>query len=92
MKEYRWSKIWSGQGHYPLYKNLENAIKQAYTEANKGGDPILVQQWKPKSDIIYIVRPRKMLAYSKKTIVSIYKDEGYDVKYINKKNYKFKEV
>lgn len=87
MNEYRWSYIWSTQGHYNLHKNLENAIKSVKTVANKKDDVVIIQGWKPKTKNVYIITPKKLKGKSKKTIISYYKDEGYDVDYIKPSNY-----
>jgi len=90
MNEYRWARIQLTQGHYPLHKNIQNAIANVKTEANKSGDAIIIQRWKPKGKQVYVVRPMKMRGWSKKTIISYYKDQGYDVDYIKSKNYVLK--
>lgn len=88
--EYRWSYITTNQGHYPLHKNLANALKFAYTKANKRDEPVLVQGWKPRGKNIYIVRPKLMKWASKQTLISWYKDQGYNIDYISPKKYVLK--
>ena len=90
MNEYRWSYITSTQGHYDLHRNLENAIKDAIKDANKRNEPVLVQLWKPtRGKLIYIIKPKFMSHLSKKSIMSWYKDDGYDINYIKPKKYVF---
>ena len=91
--EYRWSYINMTQGHYPLHKNLDIALKEAKQEANKSDSPVTVQIWKSdsgKGKKIYIVRPFKMKTFSKNTLISYYKDKGYDIKFIKPKKYVLK--
>ena len=88
--EYRWNYIELTQGHYPLHKNINNAIASVKRNANASGDPIVLQGWKPKGKLLYIIRPSKMKNWSKNTIISYYKDQGYDVSYIRPKKYVLK--
>lgn len=93
LNEYRWSYITSTQGHYPLHKNLETAIKSIKKIVNKKTikEPIVVQLWKPKrGKYVYIVLPKLMKSWSKNTIISYYKDNDYDVSYIKSSKYKIK--
>ena len=90
LNEYRWEFIAIGQGHYPLHKNLTSAITSVKKIANKKGDVISIQSWKPKGKRIYLVLPRKMSGWSKSTIVSYYKDKGYNVNLIKSSKYVLK--
>jgi len=87
MNEYRWEFINIGQGHYPLHKNLENAIKNAKKEANKRKDIVAIQCWKPKGKKVYLIPPTSMKGWSKNTIISYYKDKGYDISLIKSSKY-----
>lgn len=93
MKEYRWNYITSMQGHYDQHRNVDNALHDAKRIANLRKEPVLVQAWKPsRGKAVYIVKPKQMKHLSKHTIISWYKDDGYDVSYIGPKKYILKNV
>jgi len=82
MNEYRLEKITSTQGHYPLAKNLTNALREAKSRANKSGTPWSVQLWKPtRGSRIYIILPTGMAIKDKKELVKHYKP-NYDISHI----------
>ena len=88
LNEYRLEKLTSTQGHYPLAKNLTNAMKKAKVKANNSGVPWTVQIWKPKRGAkVYIILPTGMVVHGKKDLVTYYKVKGYDVSYILKKKF-----
>jgi len=86
--EFRWNFLTSGQGHYDLHKNLKSAID--FLKRNKlKNEPIVVQMFKPKrGKYAYVLLPRNKKLFSKNTIISMYKDKGYDVSFIRSKKYK----
>lgn len=90
MNEYRWSFIHLMQGHYPLHKNINTALASVKRIANKEKNAITITRWKPRGKTIYIVKPNWMKLFSKKTLISYYKDKGYDISYIRHKNYVLK--
>ena len=93
LDEFRLSKITSQQGHYMLFKDMKNAIRKAKKLANKSGTPWMVQKWKPKrGKIIGVIKPTKMKILSKKTIISMFKDKGYDVNFLKSPKYQLKDV
>lgn len=91
--EFRLNKLTSMGGHYLLFKNRESADREAKKRANHDNVPWLVQKWKPrKGKIIDIVRPTKMKLLSKKTLISMYKDMGYNIKYIKPPNFRITKL
>lgn len=88
LDEYRLSRVTSTQGHYELFKNISNAFLSAKKRVNKDITPWLVTKWKPKKGKkVYVILPKQLKMMSKKTLVSYYKDQGYDIKYIMSTKY-----
>lgn len=93
LDEFRLSRITMTQGHYMLFKNIGNAFLGAKKHVNKDVEPWLVQKWKPKrGERVYILLPKSLKHMSKRTLVSFYKDQGYDVSYIMSKKYIIKRL